>query len=113
MRCISGNCRGLGNSCAVQLLVDLVRTKRPAFIFLIETLSSISQMDVIKNKLNYDVCFFVLSSGHSGGLAFLARKERSVTLLDANDHYVEVNITREEPYRVTGSYGYADRAQRE
>lgn len=81
-------------------------------MLLIETISGDLQMIDIKNNLNYFDCFSVLKRGHSGGLAFLIKKEGSAKLLGSSDHFinVEVHIVREEPYRVTGFYGLVDRA---
>lgn len=71
MSCISWNCRGLGNPRALGTLQELIREKRPHFIFLVETISSVLQLDEIKVLLGYDGVFAVSNVGRSGGLAFL------------------------------------------
>lgn len=68
----------------------------------------------LQKKLNYDGFISVDRRGHSAGLAMLWKKDGSLRLLGHADHYIDVEITidRESPYRVTGFYGYVDRALR-
>ena len=53
------------------MLAELVMSKKPSFIFLIETLCSRSKLESIKKQLNYDGLFVVERMGRSGGLALL------------------------------------------
>ena len=68
---LSWNCRGLGHPWIVQVLIDLVRCKKPSIIFLMETLCSKNILESIKLKLGFDGLFVVDCVGRSGGLALL------------------------------------------
>lgn len=67
MICLSWNCRGMVNPCAIRSLLDLIRDYRPDFIFLSETIFDTEQMLAIKNTIGYDGSCIVGRSGHSGG----------------------------------------------
>lgn len=115
MSCISWNCRGLGNSRALGTLQELIREKRPHFIFLVETISSVLQLDEIKVLLGYDGVFAVSNVGRSGGLAFLWKSAQTVSLLSSSfwhiDVLVEVALIGE--WRITGFYGRPNRNERQ
>ena len=49
------------------MLMDLVHTKKPHFVFLMETLLAKEKMDHIRQRLGYEGSFVVGSLGHSGG----------------------------------------------
>ncbi|KAF2308894.1 hypothetical protein GH714_022977 [Hevea brasiliensis] len=53
---------------------DLVSFKRPNFIFLIETMVLIRQIEEMRKVLNFEDLFIVDPMGHSGGLALLWRE---------------------------------------
>lgn len=57
MSLLSWNCRGLGNPATVQVLVDLVHSKKPDVVFLIETLVGLNKMQPIKTKLGFKGLF--------------------------------------------------------
>ena len=71
MTCLSWNCRGLGNPRTVQVLRDLVLSKRPYFIFLMETLIDVNKAEDIRKLIIYEGCHMVDNEGHSGGLIML------------------------------------------
>ena len=68
MMCLSWNCCGLGNPWTVQVLRELVLSKRPNFIFLMETLIEVDKVEAIKKLIRYEGCHVVDNEGHSGGL---------------------------------------------
>ena len=53
------------------MLAELVNSRKPSFIFLIETLCSGSKLESIKRQLDYDGLFVVKRVGRSGGLVLL------------------------------------------
>ena len=53
MRCLSWNCRGLGNSRAVRSLCDLVKSHRPCILFLMETLVHEMKIEKLRIKLGF------------------------------------------------------------
>lgn len=50
---ISWNCQGLGNQRAVDVLTNLVRSKAPTILFLMETKRAIAEMRKICDDLNF------------------------------------------------------------
>ena len=59
MRCISWNCRGLGNSWSIQNLREIIRSQRPSLIFLIETLVNDEKIEQLRIQLGFDGKFVV------------------------------------------------------
>ena len=68
---MSWNCRGLGNRSAIRVLADLVRSKGPNVLFLMETKLSVTEMIPIRDELGYRSMLAVPSLRRSGGLALL------------------------------------------
>ena len=68
---ISWNCRGLGNRRAVEVLVDLVRSKAPTILFLMETKMTVQEMEPIKAELGFQAMIVVSSEGRRGGLGIV------------------------------------------
>lgn len=89
---LSWNCRGLGYPWTVQVLIDLVRCKKPSIIFLMETLCSKNRLESIKLKLGFDRLFVVDCVGRSGGLALLWDANTNVSLLSYARNFVNVHV---------------------
>lgn len=109
MSCLSRNCRGLGNLCAVHALQRLIISKDPTVVFLCETKSNARHMERLRLKLNYDRSFMVNSSGSSGGLCFLWKEEIDLRLRSYSEHHIDfdVGVPGDINYqRLTGFYGY-------
>lgn len=71
MNVLGWNCRGLGNSRAVLVLGDIVKSQKPSILFLFETLSCKERIKHLSSKLGYDNFWVVDSVGRSGGLALM------------------------------------------
>ncbi|KAH9754586.1 reverse transcriptase domain-containing protein [Citrus sinensis] len=82
---LSYNCRGLGQPRTVQVLTDLVKHKKPSFVFLMGTLCYRNQLEGLKNKLGFENLFVVDRVGRSAGMG---------------------------QWRMTGYYGYPESARR-
>lgn len=108
---VSWNCRGLGNPRAVLVLKDLVRSRRPDFIFLIETLVHSNKMEEIKIAIGYDGVFCVDREGRSGGLALLWKNCISCSILGFSKNHIDACLvdTNNIIWRCTGFYGHPDR----
>lgn len=65
---LSWNCRGLGNPSTIQVLLDLVQSKRVIILFLCETLIAEDRLEGVGRRLGLGNCFGVDCVGHSGGL---------------------------------------------
>ena len=92
MSTISWNCRGLGNPRTVQELVDIVSTKKPKIVFLMEVKVGRQQVERVKNKLRFEGCFIVDSVRGGGGLAMLWREKNWVSLISYSKNYIDVKI---------------------
>lgn len=78
------------------MLTELVRRKKPSFIFLIETLFSKSKLESIKRQLGYDKLFVIERVGRSGRLALLWLATNSVRLLKYVTNFIDVEIAVQE-----------------
>lgn len=96
------------------MLVDLVCSKKPCFIFLIETLCSKNKLESIKVKLGFDGLFVVDRVGRSGGIALLWNASCVVNLLSYVTNYIdtEVELADQRRWRITGFYGYPKSSHR-
>ncbi|XP_019194790.1 PREDICTED: uncharacterized protein LOC109188615 [Ipomoea nil] len=115
MSLISWNCRGLGNLTAIRVLADLVRTKRPSVIFLIETFVDKHRIDDIRVQLGFDCAFTIDAVGHSGGLALLWSNTVELKVVSYSLNYVDTEVRMDvgSPcWRFTGYYGYPERHRR-
>ena len=92
MSCLSWNCRGLGHPRTVQVLLDLVRTKKPEFIFLMEILCSKETLENLKFKLGFGNLFNVDKVGRSGGLALYWKSSHNVRLLKCGRNFIDVRV---------------------
>ena len=64
---MSWNCRGLGNHSAVWVFTDVVRSKGPNILFLMETKLLVNEMISIRDELGYHSMLAVPSVRRSGG----------------------------------------------
>ena len=96
------------------MLAELVISKKPLFIFLIETLCSRSKLESIERQLNYNGLFVVERMGRSGGLALLWKALNSVTLLKYANNFIdaEVEVPELGKWRLTGFYGFPKSSRR-
>lgn len=76
-------------------------------VFLLETWSSKSQMERIKNKLDFDGCFTVPSDGWGGGLPLMWKGRDRVWVDSFSWYHIDViaNGGLESAWRMTGFYG--------
>ena len=110
---ISWNCRGLGNPRTVLALCEINKSRKPDFIFLIETLVHSAQVEKLKSKLGFEGAFYVDRVGRGGGLTFLWRKTGMFSLLSYSQSHIDMEVSEEDGlrWRVTGFYGFPDRSQ--
>ena len=114
MSTLSWNCRGLGLPRTVQVLSELVKHKKPSFIFLMETLSCRAPLENLKNKLGYEGLFVVDRVGQSGGLTLFWQSQFKVKLLKYGRTFIDVEVLSSEMgvWRVTCYYGYLESSRR-
>jgi hypothetical protein len=115
MSLLSWNCRGLGNPRTVRDLNQMVKEKKPSFLFLIETISRKSRMEWIRVKLGFVGMFVVEPVGRSGGLALLWKEENELEIQNYSRRHINAMVTRAEEgtsWKLTGFYGNPNSALR-
>lgn len=114
MNALSYNCRGLGNSLAVRVLEDLIKSRKPNILFLIETLSDSEKIKKLSSKFGYENCWSVDVIGRSGGLALLWNRCVQCTVVDTDNNYIDAHIVgrNNQEWRLTGFYGFPERSRR-
>lgn len=105
---------GLGNPRRVQVLKDLILTKRPGLVFLMETMIGGERLEDICRAIGFAGWCIVDSVGIKRGLALFWRIENSVQILSTSNNYIDavVIITMIGSWRFTGYYGYPKRYRR-
>lgn len=108
MSTLSWNCRGLGQPRTVRILAELVRSKKPMFIFLIETLCSRNKLERLKIQLGYDGLFVVERVARSSRLALLWKATSTVNLLQFATNFIDAKVEVPDlgKWRLIGFYGY-------
>lgn len=115
MSILSWNCRGLGNPATVRVLVDLIHSKKPEIVFLIETIVGYNKLEPIRARLGFKVLFVVDNMGHSGGLALMWKEGTEVDIVGYSRHHIDAIVCLEggrDKWRLTGYYGQPDRSRR-
>lgn len=114
MSCLSWNCRGLGSPRTVRALKDLLRTCKPSFVFLMETLSIASKIEELRISLGFDFCFSVDRVGRSGGLAILWKSNFTCEVLTYSRNHIDVAVLEDNvhAWRMSCFYGYPERERR-
>jgi hypothetical protein len=70
-----------------------VKSKKPCFLFLIETKAKIGSLERLRCSLGFEGLLQVDPVGRSGGLAFLWQKNLEVSIVNYSQHHVSVLIT--------------------
>lgn len=114
MNFLSWNCRGLGNARSVRALGDLIKSRKPVFVFLSETLSFSNKIDEIRVKFGFSSSFAVDRVGRGGGLAILWKPCVKCSVLESSSNFIDVCISDSgvHSWRLTCFYGYPERTRR-
>uniref|UniRef100_A0A2N9GNM8 Reverse transcriptase domain-containing protein n=1 Tax=Fagus sylvatica TaxID=28930 RepID=A0A2N9GNM8_FAGSY len=83
------NCRGLGNPKAIRALHEMVQSKVPSILFLIETKMDNSEMTVVRSRLGFHNALIVPSMGRSGGLAMLWKDDVELAIQSYSHHHID------------------------
>jgi len=92
MNILSWNYWGLGNPRAVKILSHLVRGKAPKVLFLMETKKLVEEMRNMKEDLQYQVVFTILSLGRSGGLAMFWKEEIDLHVQTFSQNHIDAIV---------------------
>jgi hypothetical protein len=96
-------------------LRQMVKTKKPCFMFLIETLCSKNRMEWIRVKLGFAECFVVDPVGRSDGLALLWRDVGALEIYNFSLRYINATVMDRNGlplWKLTGFYGHSVCGQR-
>ncbi|GAA0170755.1 hypothetical protein LIER_41017 [Lithospermum erythrorhizon] len=102
------NARGFGPLMAVRSLDELVTTKKPSLVFLIETKLWKEEWDQIKLKLKLPNALLVDAKDRKGHLVLLCAKSIDVDMKSFSSHHIEAFISNGtmEMWRFVGFYGH-------
>ena len=105
---MSWNCRGLENHSAVWVFADVVRSKGPNILFLMETKLSVNDMILIRDELGYRSMLAVPSVRRSGGLALLWKDDVTVNAQTYSLNHIDAKImvSPQVEGHLTGVYGH-------
>ncbi|XP_031116501.1 uncharacterized protein LOC116020159 [Ipomoea triloba] len=94
--------------------MDLVSSKKPDFLFLMETKVARVHAERLRVKLGFDGLFYVDSVGLSGGLALFWRRNCTARLLCYSRCHIDVEVSVDSSacWRMTCFYGYPERSRR-
>ncbi|VFQ64823.1 unnamed protein product [Cuscuta campestris] len=114
MSTLSWNCRGLGNPRTVREVVDVVSSKKPDFVFLMETKVNREHAERLRIKIEFEGLFYVDRTGLGGGLALLWKRNNTAQLLSYSKNHVDimVRLYGRQPWRMTCFYGFPERSRR-
>ena len=89
MKLLAWNCKGLGNRRAVRELVDIVQAQDPMILILSETWSNTEHMRWIRDKIGFDGCFTVPTTGWGGGLALFWKASVNVWVGSFSTYHID------------------------
>lgn len=115
MSLLCWNCRWLGNPRTVRDLHQMVKEKKPNFVFLIETICKQKQMEKIRSQLGFEGLFVVEPVGRSGGLALLWKRQNFLEIFNYSRHHINAIIRDEDGssgWKFTGFIGNPNIAKR-
>ncbi|CAN6305188.1 unnamed protein product [Urochloa humidicola] len=114
MRCITWNCRGLGNAATVKEIREIAKKFVPIVLCIVETQVNKACVEGLKGTLGYDNAFAVSSSGRSGGIGLFWNNDTKVEILSFSQYHIDSIISENggDPWRFTCVYGEAQTTER-
>ncbi|XP_031116377.1 uncharacterized protein LOC116020030 [Ipomoea triloba] len=99
---------------AVREVIDLVSSKKPDFVFLMETKVRRAHAKRLRIKLGFEGLFYVEGVGLSGGLVLFWKKNNTARLISFSKNHVDVEVSLAGfgVWRMTGFYGFPERNRR-
>ena len=82
MSCLAWNCHGLGNLRTRRELVEIIRTKDPAVVFLVEALTDDARIEVVQRSIGFDHRWVIPRVGRGGGLVLYWKDSINLTVED-------------------------------
>ena len=114
MTAIGWNCRGVGSSCTVRVLKEMIKSHKPDLLFLSETLAVSNKVEALALKLGFVNCFSVDKQGRGGGLAMLWKHNVVCNVFASSNNHIDLIVKERNggEWRFTGFYGYPKRERR-
>lgn len=114
MNHLSWNCRGLGNSRTVHVSGDLIKDRKPDFLFLSETLVMNNKLKELSVKFGFKNYFAVDRVGRGGGLAVMWKPNVACKVDNYSQNHINVIMLNNSiPYwRLTCYYGFPEMSKR-
>lgn len=114
MNCLSWNCRGLGKPRTVRVLGELLKDRKPDFLFLSETIITASRIVFLRVKFGFAQCFSVYKIGRSGGLAVFWKAHVKCQIEGYSHNHIDVYFLEGNvaAWRLTCYYGFPERSRR-
>ncbi|XP_019185254.1 PREDICTED: uncharacterized protein LOC109180221 [Ipomoea nil] len=95
-------------------IVGLASSKKPDFVFLMETKVPRIHAERIRVTLGYEGLFYVDNDALSGGMTLLWKKNNTVRLLSYSQSHIDVEVSLfNKIWRMTCIYGIPERSRRE
>jgi hypothetical protein len=113
---LSWNCLELGNPWTVRDLHQMVKERRPNFVFLMETLCSKTYINRLRSRLGFDFVFAVDPVGRSRGLALLWNVVDNLEIYNYSRRHINaiVKDCQGQPFwKLTDFCGHPDCRKRE
>lgn len=112
---LSWNCRGLGTPRTVRVLKEMIKSHRPTFLFLSETLVEGNKIEVLSSKLGFSNYFSVDRQGRGGGLAVFWKHNVRCSVFDSSQNHIDVIMKESNSvsWRLTCFYGFPERERRQ
>lgn len=115
MNLLSWNCRELGNPRTVRVLGDLLKARKPDFLFPSETISVASRIEDLRIRFGFAQCFAVDRSGNSGGLAVLWKQHVKCEIMAYSLNHIDIcflDNSNVASWRLSCFYGFPERSKR-
>ena len=107
MSLICWNCHGLGNPCTEDQLAEMVRTKDPPVLFLVETWTNEAKLTNIQNIINWKNKFIVPRRNKEDGLVLFWKEDFDLEIESFSKNHIDtmINKNKEDEWRFMGLYG--------
>ena len=95
MSCLAWNYHGFGNLYTGRKLIEIIRAKDLAVVFLAETLIDDARLECIQRSIGFDHRWVVPRVGRGGGLVLYWKASINLTMEDSNRYYIDAVIGRD------------------
>lgn len=95
MNFLSWNCRELGNSRTVWILGDLIKSRKPDFLYLSETLVTSDKIHSSYSRYYFSKTFVLDCNGRSGGLTIFWKRNFDCNVTDLSINHIDVLVNKD------------------